>query len=241
MNRFTSETVSMNPMESTEEILRRVTDEYRKTVELPESKPRVPYLLCPVGLVGAGKSTVIIPLAKRLSLVRISTDEIRRLIGERGEAWDRVPEAAYALVREFAFSGYAVAIDSDCAAFSEQIINEAEKYGLPVFWIHIDPPEDFIIRKLTSYGHSWLFRDADEALATYRERKAFHEHLTMPFTFRLDPSRDDIRDQIEACARIIEWKTNIAFVILWKLSRIRRFYSWSVAKMAERFRISVSR
>lgn len=228
-------------MESTEEILRWVTDEYRKTVVLPESKPRVPYLLCPVGLVGAGKSTVVIPLAKRLSLVRISTDEIRHLIVDRGEAWDRVPEVAYSLVREFAMSGYAVAIDSDCAEFSETIIAETEKNGLPVFWIHIDPPEDFIVRKLSSFAHSWLFRDAEEALATYRERKKFHEHLTMPFMFRFDTSQDDLPDRIEVCARKIERKMKIVFLILWKLSRIRLFFFLSGGTKPAWFRKSASR
>lgn len=225
-------------MESTDEILRRVTDEYRKAVVLPESKPRVPYLLCPVGLVGAGKSTVIIPLARRLSLVRISTDEIRRLIGDRGEAWDRVPEVAYSLIREFVMSGYAVAIDSDCVSIFETVNDETETYGLPVFWIHIDPPEDFIIRKLSSFRHTWLFRDAAEALETYRERKRFHQKLSMPFIFRFDPSRDDLPGQIETCALMIERKMKIEFLILWKLSRIRRHCSRSVMKAVGRFRKS---
>ncbi|MDE1944098.1 MAG: hypothetical protein KGH97_01205 [Patescibacteria group bacterium] len=53
---------------------------------LPELANRLPrqVFLAPVGRVGAGKTTVVKPLAERLGLVRISSDEIRKLLKERG-------------------------------------------------------------------------------------------------------------------------------------------------------------
>ena len=41
-------------------------------------------ILCPVGLVGAGKTTVLKPISKILNLVRVSSDEIRGILKQEG-------------------------------------------------------------------------------------------------------------------------------------------------------------
>jgi len=46
----------------------RIKKEYEDTLVFPVIKPDPQFVLCPIGLVGAGKTTVMMPLAERLSL-----------------------------------------------------------------------------------------------------------------------------------------------------------------------------
>lgn len=185
--------------------LKRICALYLEQVRLP-AIPGRPFLLCPVGLVGAGKSTVLKPLAEYFSLVRVSTDEIRKVLKDQGYNFLRTSEIAYFLVRKFLGEGYGVAVDADCSPpeVSEAIRTEAAKAGLPVVWIHIDPPESFILEKLRNFKHTWLFADADEAVANYFRRKPLHQTLDFPFVYRFDTSRLDLPQQLEEAKREIE-------------------------------------
>ncbi len=53
---------------------------YTSFLKIPEKKPLKQILLCPVGLVGAGKTTVLKPMAEKLNLIRVSTDELREML-----------------------------------------------------------------------------------------------------------------------------------------------------------------
>ncbi len=173
---------------------------YQRTVHVPDSKPIQQVLLCPVGLVGAGKSTVVKPISERLSFVRISTDEIRKLLKEQGFNYGRTREMAYRLISEFLQKGYSIAIDADCInqEARDAIKKVAEKYRLASLWIHINPPEEFIINKLRNFQHTWLFRDAKDAINNYRRRKPLHaEYLKLiDFYFTFDTSKSDLDAQI---------------------------------------------
>ena len=70
--------------------------------------------------------------------------------------------------------------------------------------MHVNPSEEFILNKLRTYNHTWLFKDADEAIANYYWRKLLHEHLSMPFVYTFDTSRDDLPHQIEEAIEKIE-------------------------------------
>ena len=61
--------------------LRGLIDDIEKNIVIPEPKGEK-FLLCPVGIIGAGKTTVVKPLAEKLGLVRISNDEIRKTLKE---------------------------------------------------------------------------------------------------------------------------------------------------------------
>lgn len=178
-------------------------EKYKKLVVLPPQKGH-PFLLCPIGLVGAGKSTVVKPLAEKLGLVRISSDEIRKLLKEDGLGYEMTEEVAFAVIQYFVEQGYGVAIDSDCARKRETIEKFAAKHRLPVRWIHINPPEEFIINKLKNFEHTWLFKDADDALKNYYARKPLHENLPFEFTYIFDTSRDDLKQQIEEAISVIK-------------------------------------
>ncbi len=186
---------------SVEEIIQ----EYEKSLEIPNTKPEKQIMVCPVGVVASGKTTVMKPLSKKLSLLKISTDEIRKLLKENGYGYDSVKDLAYNLVNKYFGKGFSVAIDGDCHSeeAQEKIKKLKEKYKIKVFWIHINPPEEFIINKLKNNKYTWLFRDAKQAIENYKSSKERHKNLNFSFVYTFDTSRDDLDKQIEDCVTVI--------------------------------------
>ncbi|MFA5184933.1 MAG: hypothetical protein WC551_00400 [Patescibacteria group bacterium] len=187
------------------ELAELITD-YEKTLSLPDDIRKPQLLVCPVGLVGAGKSTVIKPLSDKLGLVRISTDEIRHLLKDRGFTFALVEEIGLYLLKKNLIFGFSVAIDADCAGSASKFIQQVpQKFPkAKIVWLHINPPEEFILNKLKNFKHTWLFKDADEAIANYFRRKPLHDHLDMPFLYTFDTSRPDLEKQIEEAVGLIE-------------------------------------
>lgn len=189
----------------TVEAFESVSQLYEKQLELPSVKPSHQILLCPVGLVGSGKTTVISPLSQTLSLVRIATDEIRKILKENGFNYVQTREIAKNLIGKYLKQGYSVAIDADCVGELREAIAEiSHDPQIKVIWIHINPPESFILNKLRNYKHTWLFKNADDAIHCYQERKPLHEHLDMPFLYTFDTSRDDLDEQIKEAIKLIQ-------------------------------------
>jgi len=151
---------------------------------------------------------VVKPLSKKLSLVRISGDEIRKLFKESGYGYDKVYNLAFELIRHFISKGYSVCIDSDCVGKIEQIKKEAAENDLVLVWVHINPPESFIINKLSNLTPNWL-GTAEEMIANYYERKPMHEDINLDFTVIYDTSTSDIQEQINSSVSIIETKVGI--------------------------------
>ncbi len=158
------------------------------------------------GVVGSGKTTVIKPLSKKLSLLRISTDEIRKLLKENGYGYESVKDMAYGLAEKYLSLGFSIAVDGDCNSEEAQkrIKELKEKYGFVIFWVHINPPEEFIINKLKNYNHTWLFTDANQAIENYKSSKVRHTNLDFPFAYTFDTSRDDLAKQIDEAVSIID-------------------------------------
>lgn len=177
---------------------------YITEIHLPVVKPQKQFVLCPIGLVGAGKTTVIRPLAERLDLIRISGDEIRKIFKEKGFGYDRVKELAFNLVVHFLEIGYSVAVDSDCVSEeSQKYITEAEeRFGVKIVWIHINPPEEFILHKLKNLKQNWL-GTGDEMIENYYQRKPLHQRLTFPFVYTFDTSKDNLSTQIDEAVQKI--------------------------------------
>ncbi len=177
-------------------------------LHVPRSKPVNQFLLCPVGLVGAGKSTVVVPLAEKLNLVRISHDEIRKILKENGFNYDLSKEIALEVISDFLKTGYSVAIDANCGSAEtfDHIKKIESEYGIKAMWIHINPPEAFIVNKLRNFKHSWLFRDGEEAVSGYYEYKNKYgdgTNLGIRFSYVFDTSKSDIQEQIKEAERVI--------------------------------------
>ncbi|MEK7615186.1 MAG: AAA family ATPase [Patescibacteria group bacterium] len=177
----------------------QMVTEYLNRIVLPPQNSGVKFILCPIGLVGSGKTTVLKPIAQRLGLARVSGDEIRLLLKEQGFNWTRTIEIAFRVIQVLVEKGYSIAIDSDCSGPNviETIEKMAAEHGYKVRFIHINPPEAFILNKLKNFRHTWLFKNADDALQSYYRRKPLHENLNLDFVYTFDTSKSDLPNQIE--------------------------------------------
>lgn len=190
-----------------------VMREYEKNLIVPSQPSRKLFILCPVGLVGAGKTTVVKPLAEKLSLVRLSGDEIRKVLKDHDLAYDAVVPIGMALSKKYLSQGYSLALDSDAISpRSKDVIETAEhEFGAIPLWIHVNPPESFILNKLRTHEHTWLFRDARHAIENYMKCKPLHEHLEgIPFLYTFDTSRENLDVQISEAAEIIKEAVKIS-------------------------------
>ncbi|MFQ5540952.1 MAG: AAA family ATPase [Candidatus Paceibacteria bacterium] len=197
--------MSIKSMELDDVTLKRIKRQYEDSIALPEKKPAHTFIVCPIGTVGSGKTTVMKPLAKRLGLVCISGDEIRKILKKAGYGWDRVRELGTSLVQKYARDGYGIAIDADSLGRSQNLKEFSDKTGIPLFWIHINPPEAFIIEKLKNYVGPSIFESNEAVIKNYRESAKRHrEHgLDFPFICTLDTSRENLAHSIEVCAQKI--------------------------------------
>jgi predicted kinase len=192
-----------------------IRQEYKNTLILPPKNKisSSQFFLCPVGLVGAGKSTVIKPLSEKLSLVRISSDEVREILKRRNVGYEQLMEIVQPLTGELATQGFSLAFDADCGnpKTKEFILALAQKVKAEVFWIHINPPEDFILHKLRTYNHTWLFKNEEEAVENYfqQKKKRREENTHFDFLATIDTSRTDLAIQIEQTANLIKEKTSL--------------------------------
>lgn len=178
-----------------------IFETYKRDLALPSEKAPKAFILAPVGLIGAGKTTILRELSPRLALVRISSDELRRGLKDAGQTYDAIPEMMEALAHEYLSIGHGIAIDADCASphTQEYIKKLAAEYTVPVVWVHVASPEAFILEKLRTFsGDRWLTDDQEVMVANYEARKPLHENLTMPFAYVFDASREDFREQLVA-------------------------------------------
>ena len=100
-------------MELRSEDLLQIRQEYEKQIVLPTADkiPVKQFFLCPVGLVGAGKSTVVKALSEMLSLVRISSDEVRKFLKEEPHRYEQLMEIIRPLAKKLAEQGYSLTFE----------------------------------------------------------------------------------------------------------------------------------
>ncbi len=194
-----------------------IKNKYLSLVEIPKNKNSGQFILCPVGLVGAGKTTVLKPLSERLGLVRISHDEIRKILKMEGFNFEKSKEIAVEIIKDIIKDGYSVSIDANCGSKETlEIIKKFEnQYSLEIIWIHVNPPENFIIDKLRNfaikYPHlAWpLFKDGEEAVKNYfksKEKWGDGTNLGIDFLYTFDTSKPDINEQIDQATKLIQAK-----------------------------------
>ncbi len=196
------------------EMVEEIASLYRKNIHVPFQKPEKQFLLCPVGLIGSGKTTVVRPLSEQLDLVRISNDEIRKMLKDRGYNYDKLRDIGQIILDEFLKNGYSIALDANCGSRNtRQTIEKITiEYGLEPVWIHINPPEEFIIKKLNTFNHSWLFENGDGAVKAYQAYKTQYDdsiHPNIPFLYVFDTSKENLPQQINEAEKLIRNKLNL--------------------------------
>jgi predicted kinase len=161
------------------------------------------FFICPVGLLGSGKSTVLKQLESKLPFVRVSGDEIRELIyredGDQRIAW----QVGARVVQHYVELNLNIAHDTDCAtpATIENVEHLAKEFGYKIYWVHITTPVKFIENKLRNYPHTYLFRNADEAIARLHEREETHKSLpSLSFIHTVDVSSEGFHQEVDMLA-----------------------------------------
>lgn len=190
-----------------QDVLEKVQVEYEKTLVIPDHRPSPQWMLMPVGVVGAGKTTVVKPLAERLGLIRISTDEVRERLKQHGYSYEGARDIAHALSTKYLGLGYSIAVDGNAGSKSGLEYNKKNAETFPQVrqvFIHIDPPDEYIVNKLRNYQHTWLFKDAEHAIESFYKNKQEFVIPDLPFVYTFNPSGDNLPMQLEAGVRAIE-------------------------------------
>lgn len=185
-------------------------NEYKKTISIPKLKNKRQIIIAPVGLVGSGKSTVIKPLSKLLSLVRISTDEIRMLARDShaAEKYDLV-SVFREVMTYYLNRGYSLAIDADVSNIEhrELIEFEAIKKDIKIFYIKISPPKKWILEKFAKfkYKKNGLFKNKEEALDNFKNSVKLKWPLVdLDYIYKFDTSKQNLKQQILNCEGLIK-------------------------------------
>lgn len=186
-----------------------IRDEFIKGLEFPSAKHMPQFFLCPVGRIGAGKSTVVRELMKYFPLLRIANDEVRKILHGHGYNYKRTRDITWPVLERFAREGYSIAIDSNCASdaareMQTQFDSLIQELEAKVIYIHINPPDEYIINKLRNYSHTWLFKDGEHAVSRYIARKPEKSVDDIPFVYSFDPSRGDFPKQVEDAVVLIK-------------------------------------
>ncbi len=190
--------------------MEKVSSIYEESLLIPEKKIEKPIMICIIGLIGSGKTTVVNLLVKKLPLLAISANEIRKILKEKGFDYNRAAEISFKLSEKYIKKGYSIAVDKDCNSDESKSYIDSlnKKYDIEIIWIHINPPEEFIINKFKEYRPSWLFKSTEQAIGNYKARKPLHVHENLDFNFLyvFDPSRDDLEKQINEAVDLIKKK-----------------------------------
>ena len=184
-----------------------LADAYARQITIPEEAIQKPqFALCVIGLVGAGKTTILKQLCEHIPMVRVSGDEIRELLRSKKLPYQDsnvVISIGHQLTGKLKKAGYNIAHDND---FSNPLAHEAlrtnnQKYGVREVWIRIRPSEEWILDRLRERPANGTFANPEEAIAGYFRRKALQSQNPwidkLPFVFEFDPSKSDIDQQIQ--------------------------------------------
>jgi len=158
----------------------------KKFIELNRlDRPTKNYcLICPIGLIGSGKTTVIKKLARHFGLVRCSTDEMRAYLDKLGYNTQKAVDAIRKVTEILLKKKRGLAIDADCARpeIVKEFLSKPRIHKIPLVWIKIDVPEKIILARLSPDNKKRKYR-GPEAIANYFKRKELHKNIDLPFVY----------------------------------------------------------
>lgn len=197
---------------------KRIHSFIEENIQVPKPILKTKIILCPVGRVGSGKTTVLKAISKELGLVLISTDLIRIILRKNGYNTLRIEELSGEVVTRHLQAGHSVAIDADCVSHREIVEGIGKKFNAQVFWIHVNPPEEYILNKLKNlnklkHDHPRHLSGPEEGIRDYFRRKVLHKELDFPFIYVFDTSKKEtLGKQVEEAMEKIKNQVLISSV-----------------------------
>ncbi len=183
--------------------------DYISSLKIPENKPAKQIFFCPVGLVGAGKTTITKPIAERMGLLRLSSDELRKILKENGHDYSPVKDMGFKIAKDFAHKGFSIAFDLDCSNIdSKNFIEDlAADLKAEIIWVHIKTPESHIFEKFRKHPPTWLADNPQMMIDNYnsQKEKRARENTHFDFFMTFDTSKDDVSGQIEEGIKRIQY------------------------------------
>lgn len=194
------------PPDQVKELATEFYDQLDKP-ETTKSKPQ--FCICPIGLVGTGKTTVLKKICAQLRAIRVSADEVRSMLYTKGLPFDDAMYVTHEVCVRLKQEGYNIAHDGDFAApVSRELLGQVDQeLGITELWIRVQAPEDVTLKNIKARGPGILFRDIDHAVSLHQRRKELHaapEIDELPFMYTFDTSRPGIDDQVAEFVRLAQ-------------------------------------
>ncbi len=193
---------------SIQKTLEDIEKDFKLSIEIPKHIPKKQFFFCPVGLVGAGKTTVTKPISERLNLLRLSSDELRKILKNNGYDYSSVKKTSLKIAEEFAKKGFGISFDMDCGnpEVKKFVEDLAEELRAKIVWVHINTPEEHIFEKFRKHSPSWLADNSQTMIDNYysQKEKRMKENTQFNYLFTFDTSKPDIEKQIDNCIGKIE-------------------------------------
>lgn len=187
--------------------LEEVAAKFSSEIEVPRVKPQKQFFFCPVGLVGAGKTTITKPISTDLNLVRLSSDELRKILKENGHNYESVKDIGFRIAKEFIDQGYSLAFDMDCGNLEVQdfVQSTAKEKNASIIWVKVTAPEDFIFNKFRNHPPSWLSDNPEKMINNHlaQKEKRAKENSHFDFLYIFDTSLPNLKEQIDNCKQLI--------------------------------------
>lgn len=131
-------------------------------------KPKRSLILCMVGLVGSGKSTVAKSFARGLKAEIVRSDDFRLELGKQGKPYERAVELVFARTMELVRRGRNVVIDADVVQADKRrrLARESKKLGSRVLYVRVVTDMDVMLGRIvvsSKKGLHPLFSQASSA------------------------------------------------------------------------------
>lgn len=88
------------------ELRAQIKSKYIQSLVIPKEKLGS-FLICPVGFIGSGKTTVMKYLCEQLSCIRFSNDELRLLLLKHQQDYSELKSISFEIIDEYLKQGAA--------------------------------------------------------------------------------------------------------------------------------------
>lgn len=187
------------------EILKEIAEKHREKLRYIDINHRK-LLICFSGVPGSGKSNIAKLIEEKYSGVRVSTDELRRIIKKMGEKdsrlWDEVykeevlEKYLYGLLEDWPFENGLVVLDKGIERDYKKVFSHSGKSGFKIFLIRVYASREILTGRMKE-RHDGTLTDnfVNNVDRWIEEFKEFGENFESDLVINNDADDNpDIRD-----------------------------------------------